>query len=133
MRLFLYAVTEGAGVVLWQQLEAMATKGEDLAASGLTSYMFDVIYVTWFVHVGAALLTTKFWYLYLSIPGYGLYRLAAFAKPYVWPSKDSARAGAGGRVSGRKALPSEPPAGLSKRAEKMKKRSEKGQVRVQQR
>lgn len=29
--------------------------------------MFDVLYVTWFVHVTTALVWAKFWYLYLSV------------------------------------------------------------------
>lgn len=35
--------------------------------SDLCSYMFDIIYITWFVHVTTALVSTKFWYLYLSV------------------------------------------------------------------
>ncbi|KAL8279206.1 hypothetical protein RQP46_008462 [Phenoliferia psychrophenolica] len=76
-RLFYYSTTEVAAVVLWQQLEAMAKKGDDLAAAGLTAYMFDVLYVTWFVHVTTALLSTKFWWLYLSIPSYAIYRFGS--------------------------------------------------------
>lgn len=34
----------------------------------LYRYMFDVIYVTWFVHVMTALVWTRFWYLYLYAP-----------------------------------------------------------------
>ena len=29
--------------------------------------MFDIVYVTWIVHVLAALVTAKAWYLYLSV------------------------------------------------------------------
>lgn len=29
--------------------------------------MFDIIYVTWFVHVLTALISDKFWWLYLSV------------------------------------------------------------------
>ena len=63
----------------------MAKKGSDLAAAGLTAcvlrplatnqdaddpscrYMFDVLYVTWFVHVATALVSPKFWWLYLAV------------------------------------------------------------------
>lgn len=30
-------------------------------------YMFDVIYVTWFVHLGVALISDKFWWFYLAV------------------------------------------------------------------
>lgn len=30
-------------------------------------YTFDVIYVTWFVHTTTALVSAKFWWLYLSV------------------------------------------------------------------
>lgn len=91
-RLFLFAVTEAIAVGLWNQLQAMAQRGEELngskglvrrvpplsfASSGFISlsradtgrvdphsYMFDVLYVTWFVHVATALVSAKFWYLY---------------------------------------------------------------------
>lgn len=29
--------------------------------------MFDVVYVTWFVHLTTALLSAKFWYFYLAV------------------------------------------------------------------
>lgn len=35
--------------------------------SGPCSYMFDIVYVTWIVHLLAALITAKAWYLYLSV------------------------------------------------------------------
>lgn len=29
--------------------------------------MFDIIYVTWFVHITTALFSSKFWYFYLVV------------------------------------------------------------------
>lgn len=29
--------------------------------------MFDIIYVTWFVHITTALVWSKFWYTYLAV------------------------------------------------------------------
>lgn len=41
--------------------------GEDLNASGVTEWCFDVIYVTWACQVGSALLGEFVWWLYLSV------------------------------------------------------------------
>lgn len=51
---------------LWWTLQSMAAQGNDLQQSGLTQYMFDVIYVTWFVQL-ASLVWSKLWYLYLIV------------------------------------------------------------------
>ncbi|GAA5962597.1 hypothetical protein JCM8115_002135 [Rhodotorula mucilaginosa] len=134
-RLFLFAVTEAIAVGLWNQLQAMAQRGEELNGSkGLVSYMFDVLYVTWFVHVATALVSAKFWYLYWIIPLYALYRLASFALPYISPSLAAALRGsngadaAGGGFAGQDG--SNQP--TSKRQEKLRKRMERGDPRVQQ-
>lgn len=36
--------------------------------------MFDVLYVTWFVHVATALVSAKFWYLYWIVSRLSPYR-----------------------------------------------------------
>ncbi|KAJ1959065.1 hypothetical protein IWQ62_004762 [Dispira parvispora] len=56
--------------------------GEDLGMPGLTSYMFDVLYVTWFVHLGT-LWSDLFWYLYVLLPGYAVYTLGGYIWPYL--------------------------------------------------
>ncbi|KAJ2398713.1 hypothetical protein GGI23_003082 [Coemansia sp. RSA 2559] len=43
--------------------------GTDLSQPGLVSYMFDYLYVSWFVH-SLSLLTRWAWLLYLAIPVY---------------------------------------------------------------
>lgn len=63
---FGYIASEGIAVALWLTLQGMAGQGNDLQQSGLTQYMFDVIYVTWFVQL-ASLIWSKFWYLYLIV------------------------------------------------------------------
>lgn len=67
MRSIYYLITEGIGLLLWKQLESMKTRGEDLNAKGLTSYFYDIIYVTWITHIGAAILSRYFWYIYLIV------------------------------------------------------------------
>lgn len=51
----------------------LKTSGEDLAAPGLTEYMWDVVWVTW----ASVLLVTLFgnwgWFLWLAVPAYGAY------------------------------------------------------------
>ncbi|PVV01106.1 hypothetical protein BB560_004488, partial [Smittium megazygosporum] len=50
----------------------LISSGVDLSQPGLISYMFDVIYITWMVHL-LSLITVYAWFLYLSIPIYILY------------------------------------------------------------
>ncbi|GAA5983262.1 hypothetical protein JCM10908_000217 [Rhodotorula pacifica] len=138
-RLFLFAVTEAIAVGLWNQLQAMAQRGEELNGSkGLVSYIFDILYVTWFIHVTTALISAKFWYLYWVIPLYAMYRLASFALPYISPSLAAALRGGGANGTGPQGAggvagqdgPAQP---TSKRQEKLRKRMEKGDPRIQQR
>ncbi|VVT57948.1 uncharacterized protein SAPINGB_P005961 [Magnusiomyces paraingens] len=50
--------------------------GEDLAAEGLTEWLHDVIYVTWFCDILSVIFNShKVWYLYLSIPIYASYKV----------------------------------------------------------
>lgn len=54
--------------------KALKASGEDLAAPGLTEYMFDVVWVTW----AAAILVTLFgnwaWIFWTVVPAFGLYK-----------------------------------------------------------
>ncbi|OAA53425.1 hypothetical protein ISF_08778 [Cordyceps fumosorosea ARSEF 2679] len=52
---------------------ALRSAGEDLAAAGLTEYMFDVVWVTWAAAVLAALFGPWGWALWAVVPAYGLY------------------------------------------------------------
>ena len=53
--------------------KTLKNPGEDMAAQGLTEYMFDVIWVTW----GSVILVVLFgswgWWLWAAVPAYGLY------------------------------------------------------------
>lgn len=62
-----YLVTEAIAAGLGLQLVAMARAGDDLGQSGLTAYMFDVVYITWFVHVTTALISRYFWWTYAVV------------------------------------------------------------------
>ncbi|KAM6484442.1 hypothetical protein HDV62DRAFT_298426 [Trichoderma sp. SZMC 28011] len=52
---------------------ALKTSGEDLAAAGLTEYMFDVIWVTWASIVSVILFGKWGWLLFAVVPAYGAY------------------------------------------------------------
>ncbi|KAI9227449.1 MAG: hypothetical protein DHS80DRAFT_31774 [Piptocephalis tieghemiana] len=75
--LLLYCFTAGITALLYRIL---ASPGNDLYGPGLTSYMFDVIYVTWFVHLGVALISDHFWWIYLVIPSYALYKIVSLIR-----------------------------------------------------
>ncbi|KAJ1675827.1 hypothetical protein EV182_000482 [Spiromyces aspiralis] len=59
--------------------------GQDLSSPGLTSNLFDIVYVTWIVHL-FSLATDYAWLLYLTIPGYAGYKLWGLAKPFLQTS-----------------------------------------------
>ncbi|ORZ18239.1 hypothetical protein BCR41DRAFT_370053 [Lobosporangium transversale] len=131
---FGYIATAGLSIFLYTQINAMgrprynsrgelADAGQDLSQEGLVQYAFDIIYVTWFVHVTSAF-WSKMWWFYLSIPAYAGWKAWQLAvKPMLARSGmgvPSGAAEASGSTEGTK----------SKRREKMEKRAEKGpQVR----
>ncbi|KAK1756225.1 hypothetical protein QBC47DRAFT_401118 [Echria macrotheca] len=56
------------------ETKALRKSGEDLAAAGLTEYMFDVIWVTWVTTVLVALFGNGAWFLWAIVPAYGAYK-----------------------------------------------------------
>lgn len=53
---------------------ALKSSGEDLAAPGLTEYMFDVVWVTWAAAILVALFGNWAWFLWAVVPAYGAYK-----------------------------------------------------------
>ncbi|KAF7559977.1 hypothetical protein G7046_g4179 [Stylonectria norvegica] len=53
--------------------KALKRSGEDLAAQGLTEYMFDVVWVTWASAILVILFGNGGWFLWLTLPAYGAY------------------------------------------------------------
>jgi hypothetical protein len=51
---------------------SLKTAGEDLSASGLTEYMFDVIWVTWASVILVIFFGNWGWFLWSVVPVYGL-------------------------------------------------------------
>ncbi|KAK5989124.1 hypothetical protein PT974_10623 [Cladobotryum mycophilum] len=66
-------VLEVSGRPKFDAAGALKTSGEDLAAAGLTEYMFDVIWVTWASILFVVLLGNWGWLLWVAVPGYGGY------------------------------------------------------------
>lgn len=54
--------------------KALKTSGEDLAAPGLTEYMFDVIWVTWASLISVMVFGNWGWLLWATIPVFGAYK-----------------------------------------------------------
>jgi len=65
---------ERSGRPKYDDANNLKTAGEDLAAQGLTEYMFDVIWVTWAATVLVALFGNKFWLLWAIVPAFGAYK-----------------------------------------------------------
>ncbi|KAM3525236.1 hypothetical protein NHJ13051_004101 [Beauveria bassiana] len=51
----------------------LKSAGEDLAAAGLTEYMFDVVWVTWAAAILVMLVGSWGWALWAVVPAYGVY------------------------------------------------------------
>ncbi|TLS22961.1 uncharacterized protein PpBr36_05869 [Pyricularia pennisetigena] len=52
----------------------LKSSGEDLAASGLTEYMFDVVWVTWATLVLVILFGNSLFFVWLLIPAFAAYK-----------------------------------------------------------
>lgn len=66
-------ILESSGRPKYDASGALKTAGEDLAAPGLTEYMWDVIWVTWASVVSAIFFGNWGWLLWLAVPAYGAY------------------------------------------------------------
>jgi len=101
----------------------LISPGEDLNQSGVTEWAFDIIYVTWACQIGSAIFGERFWWLAAVIPLYALYKIwTSFLGPYLGFGRSSSPADAAEETA---------PQQTSKRQEKLKKRSERGDPRVQ--
>ncbi|KAI1268266.1 hypothetical protein F5Y18DRAFT_222205 [Xylariaceae sp. FL1019] len=67
-------VLESTGRPKYDSSNTLKTSGEDLAAPGLTEYMFDVIWVTW-ASVGLVILFGNWaWLVWAVVPAYGAFK-----------------------------------------------------------
>ncbi|KAI8825641.1 uncharacterized protein EV422DRAFT_513679 [Fimicolochytrium jonesii] len=74
---YLYGSLKSAAEPSVDETGAVKHAGQDLNdESGLVvPYMFDVIYVGWFVLVSTAIISEKFWWTYLIIPLFAVYKI----------------------------------------------------------
>ncbi|KAI9574481.1 hypothetical protein HD554DRAFT_2201489 [Boletus coccyginus] len=99
---------------------AVISSGEDLNQPGTTEWCFDVLYVTWVCQIGSGAFGEWFWCLYLLIPLYAAFKIwSNFISPMIGRSSDNSTNASTTEKST-----------LSKRQEKLRKRSEKGDPRV---
>ncbi|CAD6884125.1 unnamed protein product [Tilletia controversa] len=142
----IYLLSQAIALFLWSQLTGMASAGVNLAEQkGLTPYIFDVIYVTWFCSLAGALVSDKAWYLYLIIPGFATY--LAYTKlvvPYLFGGRDpilsllgtrnppTAAAAAAAAANQKAAAGASAGDAQSKRQQKLQKRADRGDPRVRQ-
>ncbi|XP_057534690.1 uncharacterized protein LOC130813027 [Amaranthus tricolor] len=56
--------------------------GFDMSTGGVCGYLHDIIYITSFVQI-ASLISDKFWYTYLVIPGFAAYKASGFIKGFL--------------------------------------------------
>jgi hypothetical protein len=98
--------------------------GEDLNQAGVTEWCFDVLYVTYACQIGSGLFGEWVWWLYLVIPLYAMFKIwTSFAGPMLGFGSSK------GKESTENSEANSAPA-TSKRQEKLKKRSEKGDPRI---
>jgi hypothetical protein len=76
--------------------KTLKSSGEDLAAPGLTEYMFDVVWVTWAAAVLVALFGNWAWFFWAVVPAYGAYK--AFGM--MGAAKQMAQLGSGANAAG---------------------------------
>ncbi|CAA2998793.1 transmembrane 208 homolog [Olea europaea subsp. europaea] len=86
-------LTSLAYVIPYKQLSAMAKPsygddgelldgGFDMSTGGICGYLHDIIYITCFVQV-TSIISEKFWYIYLVIPGFAAYQLWGLVKGFL--------------------------------------------------
>ncbi|CAN6461747.1 unnamed protein product [Victoria cruziana] len=91
-------VTSMAYGLPYQQLSLMAKPsysdegelldgGFDMSTGGVCGYLHDVIYITCFVQL-TSILSGKFWYTYLVIPAFGLYKLFDASKGFLFQGSE---------------------------------------------
>ncbi|CAA2996614.1 transmembrane protein 208-like isoform X2 [Olea europaea var. sylvestris] len=93
-------LTSLAYVIPYKQLSSMAEPsysddgelldgGFDMSTGGICGYLHDIIYITCFVQV-TSIISEKFWYLYLVIPGFAAYQLFGLVKGFLPHGSDGA-------------------------------------------
>jgi SRP-independent targeting protein 2/TMEM208 len=101
---------------------SLKSAGEDLGASGLTEYMWDITYWTWGCMVAVCLFNNRAWWLYLAVPVWSVY--------LAWTTFFGIKNGLAGMGGGAEETSGAGSGASSKRQQKLEKR---GGQRVQYR
>ncbi|KAI4311315.1 hypothetical protein MLD38_036221 [Melastoma candidum] len=116
------AITSAAYAIPYLQLASMAKPtyaddgdlldgGFDMNTGGICGYLHDLIFITSFVQI-ASIISGKFWYTYLVIPGFGAYKSFGFIKGFLTPGSEGGEEDEKSR----------------KKREKMEKRATRGKI-----
>ncbi|KAF5322535.1 hypothetical protein D9619_000982 [Psilocybe cf. subviscida] len=100
----------------------LISQGEDLSQPGVTEWCFDILYITWVCQMGSGAFGEWFWWFYMIIPLYAVFKL--------WSSVISPMFLGGGQPSAPTNDAADKEGAPSKRQEKLRKRQEKGDPRV---
>ncbi|KAF8631143.1 hypothetical protein AX15_002489 [Amanita polypyramis BW_CC] len=96
--------------------------GEDLNQKGVTEWCFDIIYITWICQIGSGLFGDWFWSLYMVIPLYAVFKLCiSVISPLILGQPKDMETSTNSSTTEEH---------TSKRQQKMKKRSDRGDPRV---
>jgi len=118
---FLTRYLEKIGTTKRDAAGKLISSGEDLNQPGITEWCFDIIYVTWACQVGSGAFGEWVWYLWLVIPLYAAFKLwNSFISPMLLGKSSPAAPAEDANAKET----------LSKRQEKLRKRSERGDPRV---
>lgn len=114
-------VTSAAYIIPYKQLAQMAKPsyadgelldgGFDMSTGGICGYFHDIIYITSFVQI-SSIISGKFWYMYLVIPGFAAYKSFGLIRGFL-PT------GSEGDVEDEK---------TRKKREKMEKKASRGKI-----
>ncbi|KAI0307378.1 hypothetical protein B0F90DRAFT_1665592 [Multifurca ochricompacta] len=72
---FLYQHLKKIGTPRRDSTGNLTSPGSDLNQPGMTEWMFDVLYISWFAQIGSAILGEWFWWIYTMIPAFVVYKL----------------------------------------------------------
>ncbi|KAH0587428.1 hypothetical protein H2248_006217 [Termitomyces sp. 'cryptogamus'] len=100
---------------------SLISYGEDLNQAGVTEWCFDILYVTWTCQIGSGVFGEWFWWLYMVIPIYAVFKLWVSVISPIFLGRSSSRAPD-------TAIPEKET--TSKRQEKLRKRNERGDPRI---
>ncbi|TDL29308.1 putative opsin [Rickenella mellea] len=99
----------------------LLSSGEDLAQPGVTEWCFDILYITWACQIGSAIFGEWFWWFYLIIPIYAIYKVwTSFISPMFFGRAPSTSV----------ETAEEDNSDMSRRQQKLRKRNERGDPRV---